>query len=141
MYGQVLGIASAILTLVQWTPQIIETWRTRDTAALSLGTLLVQIPGSLLVVVFQLSAPSSHWTSWAPYIVSTAEMLVLVGLILWIEPMPCCVKCREEKPAKKEKEKKEKPSKVPHLLEEDDDMDLLTLIAMLWRRFRRPSRL
>lgn len=90
-YGKWIGIASALLTLLQWAPQIALTWRTQDAGALSLGTLLLQFPGNLLVVVFQLSAPRSHWTSWAPYIVSAAQMLVLIVLLLYFQYRETCL--------------------------------------------------
>lgn len=46
--------------------------------------LLLQAPGSFLVVGFQISA-NSDWTSWVPYGVAGIEQLVLIGMLLWFK--------------------------------------------------------
>jgi len=82
LYAKALGILSAILVLFQWTPQIWTTFQMGRAGVLSLPFLLIQAPGSFLIVGFQISA-KADWTTWVPYLVAGAEQMVLIGLLLF----------------------------------------------------------
>jgi len=51
---------------------------------LSLATLLLQAPGSFLVVGFQISA-QSDWTSWVPYGVAGVQQMGLIAMLLYFK--------------------------------------------------------
>lgn len=103
LYARILGGAAALLTIVQWTPQIIETVRffffrivltprAKSEGALSLWMLLLQAPGSLLIIVLQAISPGVDWTTvaprtsdasqWLPYLLGLLQQLILIALVL-----------------------------------------------------------
>jgi len=81
-YAQVLGIASSLLMVFQWAPQIYTTWKLKSQGSLSLGMLLLQIPGALLVVVYQGILNEADFTTWVPYLLGGMEQVVLVLMVI-----------------------------------------------------------
>jgi len=81
-YAKILGFVSSFLTLIQWLPQIYTTWRLQDIGSLSLPMLLIQAPGSFLVVFFQISV-GSDLTTWFPYVITFLSQLILVSMCLY----------------------------------------------------------
>lgn len=104
-YGKSVGIVAAILVFFQWAPQIWITWNKKvrcnfksnklfkEAGALSLSSLIMQAPGSFIVVGFQvvkrcclfnfkLSA-GADWTTWAPYGVAGLQQVFLAGLLTY----------------------------------------------------------
>jgi len=82
-YAQVLGGFSAVLMIIQWTPQIYTTWKMNSAGSLSVIMLLLQMPGALLVVFFQGILNASDWTTWLPYIFGAVEMTILIVLCIY----------------------------------------------------------
>jgi len=82
-YAQYVGIIAAALVFVQWAPQIFTTLKLSKAGSLSLPMLLLQCPGALLVVGFQLTSTQSQWTTWAPSMVSGAAQLILIVLVIY----------------------------------------------------------
>uniref|UniRef100_A0A6B2LER3 Uncharacterized protein n=1 Tax=Arcella intermedia TaxID=1963864 RepID=A0A6B2LER3_9EUKA len=93
-FARLVGLLSAILVFVQWAPQVITTLRLGKAGALSLPMLLIQCPGSFLVVGFQLTAPLSEWTTWSPSLVSGLAQALLIILILFFKLRTKCYKSR-----------------------------------------------
>jgi len=81
-YAKVCGIASALITLVMWVPQLYTTWRLKSPGSLSIPMLCIQIPGSLLVVYFQIGEKADI-TTWGPYVVNALQEFLLVVLCVW----------------------------------------------------------
>jgi len=81
-YANVLGVAAAVLTFVQWCPQILSTVRAQSGGSLSIFMLLIQAPGAYLVVIFQLLAGAPSWTTWLPYAVGGTTQIVLIVLLV-----------------------------------------------------------
>jgi hypothetical protein len=50
-YAFAFGVLSASAEFVHWTPQIWKTWKAKDPGSLSIAMLVLQAPGSFLVVV------------------------------------------------------------------------------------------
>ena len=67
-----LGISGTILAILQYAPQIYKTYRAGLVGALSLGTMAIQVPGSVLFVISIAIRPGTNWTSWIPYAVTGA---------------------------------------------------------------------
>ncbi len=55
----------------------------QDIGALSIGMLLIQMPGNLLVVFFQAVLSKKNWTTWTPYVLFCAQQGVLIGMWVW----------------------------------------------------------
>lgn len=67
-----LGVSGTILAVLQYAPQIYKTYRAGLVGALSLGTMAIQVPGSVLFVISIVIRPGTNWTSWIPYAVTGA---------------------------------------------------------------------
>lgn len=71
-----LGFLAAALTTAAFLPQVIKTWRTRQTRDLSLATLLALCLGIILWVAY------GTLRNDLPLILSNAVTLTLVGTLL-----------------------------------------------------------
>ncbi|KAL7421380.1 hypothetical protein Q5752_004265 [Cryptotrichosporon argae] len=79
-----LGLSGTALAVLQYAPQIAKTYRARLVGALSLGTMAIQVPGSVAFVVSLLVREGTNWTSWLPYAVTGAmQGVLLVICIAW----------------------------------------------------------
>lgn len=58
-----LGVASSLLAAMQYAPQIVHTYRLKVVGALSISMMLLQSPGSLLMVISIAMRPGTNWTS------------------------------------------------------------------------------
>lgn len=67
-----LGLSATILAVLQYAPQIHKTYKARLVGALSLGTMAIQVPGSVLFVLSLVFRPGTNWTSWLAYAVTGA---------------------------------------------------------------------
>lgn len=65
-----LGVSATILAVLQYAPQIYKTYTARLVGALSLGTMAIQVPGSVLFVLSLALSPGTDWTSWLAYAVT-----------------------------------------------------------------------
>jgi len=82
-FGKTLGIFSAILILVQWAPQIFTTWRLQEAGSLSIGMLVLKVPGSLLVIFFQGILNKADITTWGPYVFGAIEQMILIVMLIF----------------------------------------------------------
>ncbi|OUM63928.1 hypothetical protein PIROE2DRAFT_9459 [Piromyces sp. E2] len=64
------GIASAFLAVFQYLPQIVKTYRDKAPGAVSILTLLIQVPGALVMGICLIIQPGTDWTSSSSYFVS-----------------------------------------------------------------------
>jgi len=77
-YAQTVGIASGACMVVQYTPQIYTTIKLQSAGSLSIAMLAMQMPGALLVVVFQGFLNEASWTTWVPYVFQAIQQLILI---------------------------------------------------------------
>eukprot|EP01089_Gocevia_fonbrunei_P018755 TRINITY_DN6433_c0_g1_i2.p1 TRINITY_DN6433_c0_g1~~TRINITY_DN6433_c0_g1_i2.p1 ORF type:complete len:304 (+),score=17.14 TRINITY_DN6433_c0_g1_i2:83-994(+) len=82
-YAEGLGIISSLVILVVWCPQIYTTYQKKSPGTLSIGMLLIQMPGSLIVVVFQAVFNDASWTTWLPYVITCIQLCILIFLWFW----------------------------------------------------------
>ncbi|WWD21372.1 hypothetical protein CI109_105857 [Kwoniella shandongensis] len=79
-----LGVSALILSLLQYTPQIHKTYKAKLVGALSLGTMAIQVPGSVLFVISLVMRPGTDWTSWLVYAVTGGvQGILLVICLFW----------------------------------------------------------
>lgn len=81
-----LGLSGTFLAILQYAPQIVKTYRAGLVGALSLGTMIIQVPGSVLFVISIAVRPGTNWTSWIPYAVTGAMQGALLVSLTY---MPC----------------------------------------------------
>jgi len=79
-----LGLCSTLLAFVQYTPQLLHTYRTKLVGALSIPAMLIQSPGAALMVWTISLRPGTNWTSWLVYAVAGfLQATLLVMCIFW----------------------------------------------------------
>jgi hypothetical protein len=85
-FGRAIGILSAIVVVVQWTPQIFTTFQLGSAGSLSVVMLLIQLPGCLLTVFFQAVIGGADITTWGPYLVSAINTMILIVMcgVFWL---------------------------------------------------------
>jgi len=81
-YARVLGISASILVIIHWSPQIWTTFNLKSPGTLSILMLVLQMPGSLVVVFFQAVLNKADWTTWTPYLLTAVQQLILLILCL-----------------------------------------------------------
>ena len=72
------SVASGVMVVIAFIPQLYETWRTRGRGSLSYVYYAIQSVGCLLVVGFQLFGLRDPWPVWAPPLVGG----VIQGLVV-----------------------------------------------------------
>jgi uncharacterized protein with PQ loop repeat len=66
----VYGLLSTICGIVQFFPQLLYTIYTRKVGSLSIGTMILQVPGSFILALSLYSTPGSNWSSYISYLIS-----------------------------------------------------------------------
>lgn len=79
--AKILGIFSAICSSVVWLPQIIKLIRTKQQGNLSLLMFIIQSPGNLTIIFFQILY-HQNWTTWIAYVITLVEQLTIVIILL-----------------------------------------------------------
>ena len=83
LFGKILNIVSVCITAFVWLPQIIEIYKSKTVGSLSLISLSIQAPGSLIVFIYQFVANKSSWFIGLPYLVTCALQTGTLGLGYW----------------------------------------------------------
>ncbi|MFN5609808.1 MAG: SemiSWEET family sugar transporter [Holosporales bacterium] len=73
---ELIGYAAGTLTAVAFAPQVLKAWRSRDTSALSVGTLAIYVTGIIGWFVYGLLLDS------LPIILSNFVSLILASALL-----------------------------------------------------------
>jgi hypothetical protein len=83
-YARLLGTSSTVLAVTQYAPQLVRTYRARLVGALSIGTMLIQVPGSVLFVGSLVGREGVEWSTWASYAVTGGmQAALLVMCVVW----------------------------------------------------------
>jgi hypothetical protein len=69
-YTSLLSISASLLAVLQYAPQIIRTYRAKVIGALSIGTMLIQVPGSVVFCVSLAGREGVRWDAWGVYAVT-----------------------------------------------------------------------
>ncbi|GMK55812.1 hypothetical protein CspeluHIS016_0208680 [Cutaneotrichosporon spelunceum] len=78
------GLSATALAVCQYAPQIYKTANAGLVGALSIGTMVIQVPGSIVFCTTILLDKSTDWTSWLPYAVTGMMQACLLAIcLLW----------------------------------------------------------
>lgn len=78
-WANFLGILAAILSSVQYIPQLYTTWKVKQVLSLSIATMVIQVPGAFLFAFsLWLRVGWEGWSTWFVYCVTG----VLQGALL-----------------------------------------------------------
>ncbi|KAF8740934.1 hypothetical protein AX14_006680 [Amanita brunnescens Koide BX004] len=79
-----LGVSSALLAALQYTPQLKHTFEMKLVGALSIPMMLIQTPGAILMVLSIALRPGTNWTSWITFAVAgIMQGSLLVMCFFW----------------------------------------------------------
>lgn len=84
LWATFLGVLSAVLAAIQYTPQLWTTWKAKTVGALSIPMMCIQTPGAILMVWSIAVRPGTNWTSWITY--ATAGIMqgsLLIMCLCW----------------------------------------------------------
>lgn len=80
------GVLAAILTAVQYLPQLYTTYRLRAVGSLSIPMMLIQTPGGFLWAASLAARVGwAGWSLWGIYVLSGSLQGVLLAMALWFE--------------------------------------------------------
>ncbi|EJD02008.1 uncharacterized protein FOMMEDRAFT_109100 [Fomitiporia mediterranea MF3/22] len=83
-WAKFLGLTSAALAAIQYVPQLTHTFRLKLVGALSIPMMIIQSPGSALMVISIAMRPGTDWTSWIMFAVSgVMQAILLLMCIAW----------------------------------------------------------
>lgn len=83
-WAGLLGLAAAGLAACQYVPQIWHTARAGLVRSVSIGTMCVQVPGSLVFVYALAGREGVNWTTLMPYVAAAVlQSLLLVLCVAW----------------------------------------------------------
>ncbi|KAF9354756.1 hypothetical protein BGX34_010834 [Mortierella sp. NVP85] len=83
LWAGFLGITSVFLTMIQYIPQIVETYLRKSVGALSISMMLMQTPGAILMTISLAHSPGANWSTWVPYAVAAFFQAVLLGMCVY----------------------------------------------------------
>jgi len=89
-----LGIIATVANVLQYTPQIIKTLIEKEVGSLSIVMLLLQAPGSFMVVVFQLFFYHENVSTWLPFFITGIQQIILLVICIVFE-----IRNRRRKPS------------------------------------------
>jgi len=75
----IIGIVAGIFTTLAFLPQVIKTWKMKETKDLSLGMFLMFTLGVLLWLIYGIMINSM------PVILANAGTIILAGIILFFK--------------------------------------------------------
>ncbi|EIW68107.1 hypothetical protein M231_07481 [Tremella mesenterica] len=79
-----LGLSSALLTAFEFTPQLYKTYRAKLVGALSISTMMIQVPGSMVLVLSLILSPGTEWSTWLVYVVGLCmQACLLIMCLIW----------------------------------------------------------
>ncbi|TFY62799.1 hypothetical protein EVJ58_g3642 [Rhodofomes roseus] len=77
-WSKFLGISSALLSILQYLPQLWRTWQIGLVGSLSIPMMCFEVPGATVMVTSIALREGTDWTNWAMYAASGA----MAGLLL-----------------------------------------------------------
>jgi uncharacterized protein with PQ loop repeat len=107
IFADMLGLISMITASIQFIPQIVKTLRIRQVGSLSIPSMILQTPGSFILVYTLSSRSGNNITNWITYLVT--------GILQAILLISCLVFKYQERKQRLVSEE------FTRLLDEDDD--------------------
>jgi len=81
-FGKVMGVFSMTIVVVQYLPQMITTYKLRDSGSLSLTMLIMQAPGSIMNCLFLAIGQKENITTWISVLISSIQQFILIIMIM-----------------------------------------------------------
>ncbi|KAI9360400.1 hypothetical protein DFJ73DRAFT_656128 [Zopfochytrium polystomum] len=92
------GFTGVVTSFIQFLPQIWTTFKLKTVGVLSIPTMAMQAPGSLLFVYSIYLQPGTNWTSWISFLAAGILQGVLLVMCLYFKHHPYEPLHREDAP-------------------------------------------
>ncbi|KAF9350170.1 hypothetical protein BGX26_011618 [Mortierella sp. AD094] len=83
LWAGFLSVGSVLLAMIQYLPQIVETYLRKSVGALSIPMMMMQTPYAILIAVSLALNPDADWSTWFPYAFTAILQAVLLGMCLF----------------------------------------------------------
>lgn len=100
LWATFLGVTSSILAMIQYTPQLIHTYRLKLVGVLSIPMMCITVPGSAFMItgiafrqvkrhlvqgqLLKTDRPGTDWTSWFTFLVAGIMQGGLLAMcVMW----------------------------------------------------------
>ena len=81
IWANALGICAAVLSCIQYIPQLWTTWKIKHVLSLSITTMIIQVPGSFLFAFsLWLRVGWQGWSTWFVYCVTGSLQAALLAM-------------------------------------------------------------
>jgi hypothetical protein len=118
-WANFLGLLGTVLAAVQYIPQIMTTWRLKETGSLSIPMMCIQTPGSAVFAAsLAVRLGPAGWSAWGLFILTGLMQGVLLAMsltFLW----------RDRKAAKADVNQNANGNGIPHHGERGEQTPLL----------------
>jgi len=85
VFGYSMGMLSTIVTFIQWSPQIYKTFVNKSVGSFSILMLLIQAPGSIIIVYFLIFISHEGVSTWLSFVSSTIQQIILLVLLIYYD--------------------------------------------------------
>ena len=84
VWANILGTTAGILSMIQWVPQIYETWKRGSIGSLSILTMIIQVPGAFMFAFsLWLRVGWEGWSTWLVFVITGCLQGSLLGLAIY----------------------------------------------------------
>ncbi|KAL9708733.1 hypothetical protein Ac2012v2_008115 [Leucoagaricus gongylophorus] len=84
LWATFLGVTSSVLAMIQYTPQLIHTYRLKLVGVLSIPMMCITVPGSAFMITGIAFRPGTNWTSWFTFLVAGIMQGGLLAMcVMW----------------------------------------------------------
>lgn len=84
-FASSMGLVSSALTFLQWTPQILRTFRNKGAGNFSIVMMVIMTPGSFVILGYLIFIAKQSFSTWLSYLCSGIQQVVLLTLLILYE--------------------------------------------------------
>jgi uncharacterized protein with PQ loop repeat len=83
LFADFSGIFSTIMSIIQYIPQFVTTFRAKHAGTLSIPMMCLQTPGGYIWSYSLFAQPGSQWSSWLPFFAGANLQMILLSMCLY----------------------------------------------------------
>jgi len=95
MYARLNGLLASALTFIQWTPQILRTYRQKSAGNFSILMICIMLPGAFITIAYMIFVAKQSITTWLSYLCSGIQQAILFSLLVFYETKNCILKRKQ----------------------------------------------
>jgi len=84
-FAYFMGILSTVVTFIQWAPQIYSTYKTKSVGSFSILMLMIQAPGSMIILFFFIFISHESVSTWLSYVSAIIQQIILLIMLFYYD--------------------------------------------------------